>query len=42
MLRSMSASHPHIGQDIVEQGRITAETETELKTALDTFNLAWN
>ena len=42
MLRSMSASHPHIGQDIVEQSRITAETEAELKTALDTFNLAWN
>jgi F-type H+-transporting ATPase subunit alpha len=42
MLRSMSASHPYVGQDIVEQGRITAETEAELKTALDTINLAWN
>ena len=42
MLRSMSSSHPHVGQDIVNKGHITAETETELKTALDTFNLAWN
>ncbi len=42
VLRSMLASYPHVGQDIVEQGRITTETEAELKTALDTYNLAWN
>ena len=42
VLRSMSASHPHVGRDILEQGRITTESEAELKTALDTFNLAWS
>jgi len=42
VLRSMSASHPHIGQDIVDQGGITTETEAELKTALQTFNQAWS
>ena len=42
VLRSMSASHPHVGRDIFEKGRITTESEAELKTALDTFNLAWS
>mgnify|MGYP001449454675 CR=1 FL=1 len=42
LLRAMSTSHPHLAIDIVESGSITDDVETELKSALDTFNTSWS
>jgi len=40
MLASMRAKHPAIGAAIAAQGKITEETEEELKAALEEFNRA--
>ncbi|HSB89084.1 MAG TPA: F0F1 ATP synthase subunit alpha [Anaerolineales bacterium] len=37
VLRSLSTSHPEIGRDIAAQKRITPETETALRQALEPF-----
>jgi len=42
MTRYMEASHPEIGKDIVESGRLSDETKEKLLTALKTFNSTWN
>ena len=42
LLRAMSTSYPHLGNEIVESGNITESVELELKSALDTFNTAWS
>ena len=42
LLRYMDASHPEIGRDILEKGKITDETEEQLKAALDAFMAGWN
>ena len=42
LLRSMATSHPHLATAIVESGSITDDIETELKSALDTFNTSWS
>jgi len=42
LLRAMSASHPHLANEIVESSSITDDIEAELKSALDTFNTAWS
>jgi F-type H+/Na+-transporting ATPase subunit alpha len=41
MLRSLFTSHPEIGRDIADQNRITAETESALRQALESFNRSW-
>ena len=42
LLRAMSTSYPHLGNEIVESGNITESVELELKSALDTFNTSWS
>ncbi|MBL7163358.1 MAG: F0F1 ATP synthase subunit alpha [Anaerolineales bacterium] len=39
--RYMETSHPEIGRVIEEQGRITDETEEQLRAALDSFRSTW-
>jgi F-type H+-transporting ATPase subunit alpha len=41
LLRSMDSSHPDILRDIAEKKKITAETETALREALEAFNRVW-
>lgn len=42
LTKFMEASHPEIGKSILEDGRITDKTETDLKMALETFMSTWN
>jgi len=42
LLRYMDTSHPEIGRTIISEGRITKETEEQLKAALDAFMAGWN
>ncbi len=42
LLRYMDTSHPEIGRTIISAGRITAETEAQLKAALDAFMAGWS
>ena len=42
LLRYMDTSHPEIGRTIISEGRLTAETEEQLKAALDAFIAGWN
>jgi len=42
LLRSMATSYPHLAASILESGSITDDIETELKSALDTFNTSWS
>ncbi len=42
LTRYMEASHPEIGRRIVEEGRMTEETEGKLRDALKTFMSTWN
>jgi F-type H+-transporting ATPase subunit alpha len=42
LTRYMEASHPEIGKDIVDQKRLTDETEERLRAALTTFISTWN
>ena len=42
LTRYMEASHPEIGKEIVEQGRLSNETEERLRQALSTFMSTWN
>jgi len=42
LLRAMSTSHPHLANEIVKSGNITESVESELKSALDTFNATWS
>ncbi len=42
LTRYMEASHPEIGKDIVDSGRLTDETEEKLRAALTTFTSTWN
>lgn len=39
--RYMEASHPDVGKQIVEQGRLTNEIEDRLREALTTFMTTW-
>ncbi len=41
LLRYMESSNPEIGKDIIENKRITEETEAKLRSALDAFTNAW-
>jgi len=41
LLKFLDVSHPEIGRDIIENGRITEENEKKLREALDTFNSTW-
>jgi F-type H+-transporting ATPase subunit alpha len=41
LLRYMDTSHPEIGRDIAEKGRITEETENALESALQAFSNSW-
>jgi len=41
LTRFMDASHPEVGHDILEQGRLTEETEASLRDALDEFKRTW-
>jgi F-type H+/Na+-transporting ATPase subunit alpha len=41
LLRYMESSYPEIGQSIVQNKRITPETEQKLRDALDSFKLTW-
>jgi len=40
--RYMEASHPKIGKNILEQGRLSAETEESLRQALGAYMATWN
>jgi F-type H+-transporting ATPase subunit alpha len=40
--RYMEASHPEIGKAILEEGRLSEETENQLRQALTTFMSTWN
>ena len=42
LLRYMDTSHPEIGRDILSKGKITDETEEQLKAALDAFMAGWS
>jgi F-type H+-transporting ATPase subunit alpha len=42
LLRFMDTSHPEIGRTIISAGRITDETEEQLKAALDAFMAGWS
>jgi len=42
LTRYMEASHPEIGKTIMIQGRLSAETESKLQTALKTFMSTWS
>lgn len=39
--RFMATTHPEVGKAIVEEGRITDETEAKLVKALDAFKASW-
>jgi F0F1-type ATP synthase alpha subunit len=41
LIRHMETSHPEIGKSIVEEKRITPETEEKLIEALTTFMSTW-
>jgi F-type H+-transporting ATPase subunit alpha len=41
LLRYMEASHPEIRKSILEEKRITEDTEKNLREALETFNKTW-
>ena len=41
LTRFMDASHPEIGHDILEQGKLTEETEASLRDALGEFLGTW-
>jgi F-type H+-transporting ATPase subunit alpha len=41
VLRFLAAQYPEVGQAIIEEGRISEETETTLRAALDLFNKGW-
>ena len=41
LLKFLDVSHPDIGKDIVEKGKITEENEKKLGEALDTFKSTW-
>lgn len=41
LTRFMETSHPEIGKDIAEEKRITEQTETKLREALNTFTSTW-
>jgi hypothetical protein len=41
LTRFMDASHPEIGHDILEQGKLTEETEASLRDALGEFSGTW-
>src|SRR5437016_2102737 len=40
-LRYMDHDHPEIEKDVVEQGKITDETERDLRAAIDSFKKDW-
>jgi F-type H+-transporting ATPase subunit alpha len=42
LIRNMETSHPEIGKDIAETLRITEETESSLREAIDAFNSTWS
>jgi len=42
LTRYMEASHPEIGKEIVDAGRISNETEEKLRQALSTYMSTWN
>jgi F-type H+/Na+-transporting ATPase subunit alpha len=42
LVRSMAASHPEIGKDIVEKKQITPENEKKLREALEAFKVTWS
>jgi F-type H+/Na+-transporting ATPase subunit alpha len=41
LIRFLDTSHPDIGKDILDEGRITEETEKSLREALGTFKSTW-
>jgi F-type H+-transporting ATPase subunit alpha len=41
LLRFMSSSYPQVGQAIAEEKRISSDTETKLREAIETFNSSW-
>ena len=41
LIRFLDTSHPGIGKDILEKGRITEENEKTLREALETFKSTW-
>jgi len=41
LIRYLDTSHPSIGKDIIEKGRITEENEKALREALETFRSTW-
>ena len=41
LLRFMDTSHPEIGKSIIEEKRITPETEEKLIQVLETFMSTW-
>jgi F-type H+-transporting ATPase subunit alpha len=41
LIKYLDASHPDIGRDIIETGRITDENEERLREALETFKSTW-
>jgi F-type H+-transporting ATPase subunit alpha len=41
LLRFMSSAHPEIGHAITEEKRISPDTETHLREAIQAFNLSW-
>jgi F-type H+-transporting ATPase subunit alpha len=40
-LRYMATQYPHVGQAIMRDGQVSAETEELLREALDLFNQSW-
>jgi F-type H+-transporting ATPase subunit alpha len=42
LVRFMDSAHPEIGNDIIERGRITEETESKLRDALAEFARIWS
>ena len=41
LVKYLDGSHPEIGKDILEKGRIAEENEKKLREALDTFKSTW-
>ena len=41
LVKFLGVSHPEIGKDLVDKGRITEENEKKLREALDTFKSTW-
>jgi len=41
LIKYLDVSHPGLGKDIAEKGRITEETEEKLREALGTFKSTW-